>query len=77
MKEFLLKSNLKLLRWKNSFMGRVVKPWKELPGRWWRCLRNSWRWHWVLWAGDRAGISHNLDSVMLEFFSSLTNPVIL
>lgn len=43
---------------RRNLLERVVRLWQELPRRvWslhpWRCPRNNWRWHWVLWAGTR------------------------
>uniref|UniRef100_A0A674H3P0 Peptidase M14 domain-containing protein n=1 Tax=Taeniopygia guttata TaxID=59729 RepID=A0A674H3P0_TAEGU len=50
--------------WKGcAGLGREV--WSAHP---WRCLRNSWRWHSELWAGDKVGIGHRVDSMILAGF---------
>lgn len=63
-------------------MEKVVRLWKGLPGRcWsphpWRSSRKEWVWCSVLWAGDKEGIRHRLDSVVFwNLFSNLNDSVI-
>lgn len=37
------------------------------------CLKNTWRWYSVLWAGDKVGIGHRLDLRVLEIFFNLSD----
>ena len=67
---------------RNFPMERVLRPWQGLPREvWdphpWRCPRKGWRWHSELWAGDKVGMGHSLDSVVWEGFSNLNHPMVL
>ena len=55
---------------RNFPMERELRPWQELPREvWsahpWRCPRKGWRWHSVLWAGDKEGIGAQLGTAGL------------
>lgn len=45
-------------------------PWKGL-------VPHPWMWHSVLWGADKVGIWHRLDSMSLEVFAKINDPVIL
>lgn len=47
--------------------------WSSHP---WQCPRKGWRWYSELWAGEKVGIRHTLDSMIWEGFFHLKDCVI-